>query len=298
MSTTHAFLENLRPRQWTKNLLLFAGVIFGQRLGETGCVARAAMGALVFCFASGAIYVFNDIADRELDSRHPYKSLRPIPSGRLPVATAVRAGGALVVIVLAAGFALGPLFGGAVIAFFAWNWLYTRVLKGIPILDVAGIGMSFVIRALAGVLVLEPSCAGVTISPWLLLCTLFLSFFLGFAKRRDEYLKVMPANGATRPVLRGYSEAMLNALIGASFGLTGMAYALYTVWPDTVAHFGTRDLVYTLPFVLAGMGRYLYLIYHAGRGGRPHEILLNDAVLQVVVLGWIIAAIRIIGASP
>ena len=136
------------------------------------------------------------------------------------------------------------------------------------------------------------------ISPWLLLCTLFLSFFLGFAKRRDEYLKVMPANGATRPVLRGYSEAMLNALIGASFGLTGMAYALYTVWPDTVAHFGTRDLVYTLPFVLAGMGRYLYLIYHAGRGGRPHEILLNDAVLQVVVLGWIIAAIRIIGASP
>ncbi|MCP4572376.1 MAG: decaprenyl-phosphate phosphoribosyltransferase [bacterium] len=298
MPTLRAFLENLRPRQWTKNLLLFAGVIFGQRLGEAGCVARAAVGALVFCLASGAIYVFNDIADRDLDARHPYKKLRPIPSGRLPVATAVRAGTALVAVVLAAAFLLGPRFGMVVAVFFAWNWLYTQVLKGIPILDVTGIGMSFVIRAVAGVLVLEPTCPDVTISPWLLLCTLFLSFFLGFAKRRDEFLKILPEGGDTRPVLRGYTEAMLNALIGISFGLTSMAYALYTVWPDTVAHFGTRDLVYTLPFVLAGMGRYLYLVYHEGRGGRPHEILLNDSVLQVIVLGWIIAAVRIIGATP
>jgi 4-hydroxybenzoate polyprenyltransferase len=198
--------------------------------------------------------------------------------------------------VLLAAIALGHLFAFSILAFFAWNWLYTRVLKGVPILDVTGIGVSFVVRAVAGVLVLEPSCPGVVISPWLLLCTLFLSFFLGFAKRRDEFLKIAPAGEVTRPVLRGYNEALLNALIGISFGLTCMAYALYTVWPDTVAHFGTRDLVYTLPFVLAGMGRYLYLVYHEGRGGRPHEILLNDPVLQVVVLGWVITAIRIIGA--
>lgn len=296
MPVTRAFLENLRPRQWTKNLLLFAGVIFGQRLGETGCVVRAALGAVVFCGASGAIYVFNDIADRDLDALHPYKKLRPIPSGRLPVRSAVRLGLGLVAVVLAAAFLLGPRFGLVVCFFFAWNWLYTRALKKVPIVDVSGIGMSFVIRAVAGVLVLEPTCPDVTISPWLLLCTLFLSFFLGFAKRRDEFLKVAPAGEETRPVLRGYHEAMLNALIGISFGLTCMTYALYTVWPDTVEHFGTRNLIYTLPFVLAGMGRYLYLVYREGRGGRPHEILLNDPVLQVVVLGWIITAIRIIGA--
>ncbi len=291
------FLENLRPRQWTKNLLLFAGVIFGQRLGETACIVRAAVGAVVFCLASGAIYVFNDIADRELDQRHPYKRLRPIPSGRLAVGAAARGGGVLVVLVLVAAFLLGVRFGAAVVAFFAWNWLYTKFLKAVPVLDVTGIGMSFVIRAVAGVLVIEASCPGVTISPWLLLCTMFLSLFLGFAKRRDEFIKVQPSeDGGSRPVLRGYTEPMLNVLIGVSFGLTSLAYALYTVWPDTVAHFGTRDLVYTVPFVLAGLGRYLYLVYHEGRGGRPHEILLNDALLQVVVVGWALAAISIIGA--
>jgi hypothetical protein len=155
--------------------------------------------------------------------------------------------------------------------------------------------MSFVIRATCGVFAILPSCPDVTISPWLLLCTFFLSLFLGFAKRRDELLKIAQGANETRPVLKGYTEPMVNALIGVSFGLTMMAYALYTVWPDTVAHFGTRDLVYTLPLVLAGMGRYLFLIYREERGGRPHEILLNDAALQAVVVVWILVAIRIIG---
>ena len=295
MSTWAAFFENLRPRQWTKNLLLFAGVIFAQRLGDQVCVTRAALGVLVFCFASGVIYIFNDIADLELDRRHPTKRLRPIAADRLPLEIAVRGGLALLIGVLLAAALLGPIFLGSVVVFFLWNWLYTRVLKRIPILDVAGIGVSFVIRASAGVFVLLPSCGDVTISPWLLLCTFFLSLFLGFAKRRDELLKVVPSGTETRPVLREYTEAALNAAIGISFGLTGMAYALYTVWPDTVAHFGTRNLVYTLPFVLAGMGRYLYLIYKEERGGRPHEILLNDAVLQAVVVSWVLISVRIIG---
>ncbi|RKZ18753.1 decaprenyl-phosphate phosphoribosyltransferase [bacterium] len=295
MSTAMAFVENMRPRQWTKNLLLFAGVIFAQRLGESACVTRAVLGVLVFCCASGVIYIFNDIADIDLDRRHPTKRLRPIASERLPLPVAVRGGLALLVVVLAAAALLGPAFLGAVSVFFLWNWLYTRVLKKVPVLDVSGIGMSFVIRATAGVFVLLPACPGVTISPWLLLCTFFLSLFLGFAKRRDELLKVAPRGDETRPALKGYTEAALNAGIGVSFGLTGMAYALYTVWPDTVAHFGTRSLIYTLPFVLAGMGRYLYLVYKEERGGKPHEILLNDAVLQVVVVGWVLVSIRIIG---
>lgn len=295
MSTFVVFLEALRPRQWTKNLLLFAGVIFAQRLGDSACVARAALGAVVFCFCSGAIYVFNDIADRELDRRHPDKRRRPVASGRLAVADAARGGLALVALCLVAAALLGRAFLAAVAVFFLWNWLYTRWLKRIPVLDVTGIGLSFVIRAGAGVAVLHPVAPGVGISVWLLLCTFFLSLFLGFCKRRDELLKIRQLDGVTRPVLRGYTEPMLNALIGVSFGLTSMMYALYTVWPSTVAHFGTRNLIYTLPFVLAGMGRYLFLVYKEERGGRPHEILLNDALLQVVVIAWVAAAIRIIG---
>ncbi len=295
MNYLNIFLENLRPRQWTKNLLLFAGVIFAQELGNTACLKRAVFGALVFCFSSGVIYVFNDIADRELDQRHPTKRNRPIASGRLPVAVAARLGGALLVLCLLAAWLLGPLFLSGLVSFFLWNLLYTGWLKKIPILDVSGIGMSFVIRAMAGVLVLIPVCPDVRISPWLLLCTFFLSLFLGFCKRRDEFLKVEQENNETRPVLRGYTEPMLNAMIGISLGLTSMMYALYTVWPDTVAHFGTDHLVYTIPFVLAGMGRYLYLVYQEDRGGKPHEILLNDFLLQIIVVGWIIVAIRIIG---
>lgn len=295
MSNPVVFLEALRPRQWTKNLLLFAGVIFAQRLGDTACVVRAALGAVVFCFCSGVIYVFNDIADRELDRRHPDKCRRPIASGRLQVPDAARGGLVLLGLCLAAAALLGRMFLAVVVVFFLWNWLYTRWLKRVPVLDVTGIGLSFVIRAVAGVAVLRPVAPGVGISPWLLLCTFFLSLFLGFCKRRDELLKIRQVDGMTRPVLRGYTEPMLNALIGVSFGLTSMMYALYTVWPSTVAHFGTRNLIYTLPFVLAGMGRYLFLVYREERGGRPHEILLNDALLQVVVIAWVAAAIRIIG---
>ena len=290
-----AFLENLRPRQWTKNLLLFAGVIFAQKLGETACVTRAFLGAVVFCLASGAVYIYNDMIDLELDRLHPYKKRRPIASGRLPLFWAVRSSLTLVVICLACGWLLGPAFLGMVALFFLWNWLYTNWLKRVPVLDVMGIGMSFVIRATAGVMVLLPACPSVGISTWLLLCTFFLSLFLGFCKRRDEFLRVDHSQETTRPVLREYSEPMLNALIGGSFALTTMMYALYTIWPSTVAHFGTQDLIYTLPFVLLGMGRYLYLVFLEDKGGKPHEILLSDVFIQITVVGWIGVAIKIIG---
>jgi 4-hydroxybenzoate polyprenyltransferase len=295
MDTFKAFLENLRPRQWTKNLLLFAAVIFAQKLGEPACLTRAFLGAVVFCLASGAVYVYNDMIDRDLDRLHPYKKLRPIPSGRLPLVLAARGCVILVGICLLSGWLLGEAFLGMVALFFLWNWLYTRWLKLVPVLDVMGIGMSFVIRAIAGVMVLLPASPGVGISPWLLLCTFFLSLFLGFCKRRDEFLRLDTSQGTTRPVLRDYSEPMLNALIGGSFALTTMMYALYTIWPATVEHFGTQNLIYTLPFVLVGMGRYLYLVFLEDMGGKPHEILLNDAFIQVIVLSWIGMAVKIIG---
>ena len=162
MDTFKAFLENLRPRQWTKNLILFAAVIFAQKLGEPACLTRAFLGAVVFCLASGAVYVYNDMIDRDLDRLHPYKKLRPIPSGRLPLAWAARGCAILVGICLLSGWLLGEAFLGMVALFFLWNWLYTRWLKLVPVLDVMGIGMSFVIRATAGVMVLLPACPGAT----------------------------------------------------------------------------------------------------------------------------------------
>lgn len=289
------FLESLRPRQWTKNLLLLAGVIFARKLGEPECLLRAFLAAGVFCLASGAVYLYNDHVDRDLDRRHPFKCLRPLASGRLDPVFAARAGLVLMAVCLAAAYLLGPVFLGGVAFFFLWNWLYTNFFKKLPVLDVVGIGMSFVIRASAGVFVLWPVHPEVRISIWLMLCTFFLSLFLGFCKRRDELLKIRPEQGETRPALRGYSEPVLNAMIGVSFALTTMMYALYTVWPDTVRHFGTRDLIYTLPFVLAGMGRYLYLVFLEDRGGRPHEILLSDVLLQIVVIAWTAVAVSIIG---
>lgn len=295
MTILAIFFESLRPRQWTKNLLLFAGVIFAQKLGDPGCLLRAFWGAAVFCCSSGVVYIFNDIADLEFDRLHPYKRFRPIASARLSVPVATRLGLGLLVFSLGMALLLGPLFLGGVSAFLVWNWLYTRWFKNVPVLDVMGIGISFVLRASAGVLVLLPISPGVGISVWLLLCTFFLSLFLGFCKRRDELLKLKPLAPSTRLALRGYTEPMLNALIGISFGLTMMMYALYTVWPATVDHFGTRNLVWTLPFVLTGMGRYLYLVFLEDKGGRPHEILLTDILLQLIVIGWVVAAVQIIG---
>ncbi|HOX25253.1 MAG TPA: UbiA prenyltransferase family protein [Candidatus Krumholzibacteria bacterium] len=292
-----ALAGSLRPRQWTKNLVLLAGVIFAQELRDPASALRALAACLIFCVASGAVYVFNDLADIEQDRLHPYKRLRPIASGRLPVRLAERAWAVLSGICLLASAALGWPFLSAVGAFFLWNWAYSRFLKKLPIIDVVGIGVSFVLRALAGVLVLIPLHPGLTISFWLLVCPFCLSLFLGFCKRRNELVKLSSESGTTRPVLLSYSETVLNAMIGASFGLTLAAYAVYTVWPSTVAHFGTRDLVWTTSFVFLGLWRYLYLVFKEGRGGRPHEILLNDLVLQLLVVGWIVVFVAIIGTG-
>jgi 4-hydroxybenzoate polyprenyltransferase len=288
-------LQSLRPRQWTKNLILLAGVIFAQEFTHPPSVLRAVAACLIFCLASGAVYIFNDIRDLGQDRLHPYKRLRPIAAGRLPVPVAWRIWATLVVGCLVAAAALGGPFLLATAGFFVWNTLYSTVLKRVAILDVVGIGVSFVLRALAGALVLVPLHPGLEISPWLLICPFFLSLYLGFCKRRNELLRVDREAATTRPVLVAYNETLLNTMIGTSFGMALAAYAMYTVWPATVSHFGTRDLVWTTAFVLLGLWRYTFLVFREGRGGRPHEILLNDPVLQVIVLGWIGMFVAIIG---
>ncbi len=288
-------LASLRPRQWTKNLLLFAGTIFARLLADPTCVSRAVAAFVVFCLASGTVYIVNDIADVAQDRLHPDKRRRPIASGRLAIPDARRAAVVIGALAVVGGALLGWPFLAAMLAFIGWNAVYTRWLKHVAIADVVGIGVSFVLRATAGWAVLLPVVPGVALSSWLLLCPFFLSLFLGFGKRRHELLSLAATGHTTRPVLTMYNETMLNVLIGTSFGLTLAAYALYTIWPTTVEHFGTRHLIWTTPFVFAGLWRYMYLIFRQGRGGRPHEILLNDPLLQVLVLGWISATVAIIG---
>lgn len=290
-----AFLENLRPRQWTKNLILFAGLIFSQNTAELALLLRAAAGCLLFCLLSGAIYVMNDIADVEMDRRHPSKKKRPIAAGRLAPRNAAVGAVMLTIISLGTAFLLGRGFGLTATGFFLLNVVYTFVLKKIVILDVLAIAGGFVLRAVGSVEVLREATEHIPLSPWLILCTALLAMFLGFAKRRVEFAEEKSGTGVIRPSLHDYSELLLNLLIGGSFALTVTAYILYTVSPGTVQQFQTGNLVLTVPFVITGMSRYLVLIFKDGQGGHPHEILLTDGRIQLSVLGWIVTACLVIG---
>ncbi len=288
-------VETLRPRQWTKNLILFAGLIFSQHTTDPTLFWRAAAGAALFCLLSSVVYIFNDIKDVEHDQRHPVKRNRPIASGRLEVRTAEYVALALVLVSLGCAVALGLRFAVVAALFLLLNVAYTHVLKRLVILDVMGIAAGFVLRAVASVEVLRDVVEHIPLSNWLILCTFLLALFLGFAKRRAEYMHVLPAGLETRPSLRFYNELTLNLLIGGTFALTVTAYTLYTVSAGTIAHFGTWHLALTVPFVVWGLGRYLVLIFKDGQGGRPHEILLTDVWIQLAVLGWIVTACLIIG---
>ncbi len=290
-------IESLRPRQWTKNLILFAGLIFSQNLGDTGLFLRAAAGAGVFSLLSGCIYLFNDIVDVDLDRQHPYKRFRPVASGRLTERAAGVQAVLIAVLALACAWLLGREFLLTALAFLLLNVVYSLLLKRYVIIDVMGIAASFVVRAVASVTVLAAVIPGLALSKWLILCTFFLSLFLGFSKRRSEFVRVLATGNHTRPSLHRYNEQLLNLSIGLSMGLTLMAYVMYTLWPHTVSHFGTNRLVFTSPFVFLGLGRYLVLVFREGQGGRPHEILLGDATIKIAVLGWIVSVCAIIGFS-
>ncbi|MBC8424769.1 decaprenyl-phosphate phosphoribosyltransferase [bacterium] len=294
-SSLRTIVETLRPRQWTKNLILFAGLIFSQHTTNPALFWRAAAGAALFCLLSGVVYIFNDIRDVEHDRRHPVKCNRPIASGRLDVRAAEFVAIALALVSLACAVALGLRFAVVAALFLLLNVAYTHILKRLVILDVMGIAAGFVLRAVASVEVLRGAVEHIPLSNWLILCTFLLALFLGFAKRRAEYMHVRPAGRETRPSLRFYNEPTLNLLIGGTFALTITAYTLYTVSAGTIAHFDTWRLVLTVPFVVWGLGRYLVLIFKDGQGDQPHEILLTDLWIQLAVLGWIVTAYLIIG---
>jgi 4-hydroxybenzoate polyprenyltransferase len=272
---------SLRPSQWTKNLIIFAGLIFGQRLLDPGAVLQAVAAFAVFCVLSGVVYLLNDVADRDEDRRHPLKRYRPIASGAVPVSAAVGLAAVLGSGALTAAFMLRFEFGAVAVAFLGLQAMYSGPLKHIVIIDVLTIAIGFVLRAVAGALVI-----GVAIGHWLLIVTLLLALFLALSKRRHEL--VLLAEGATnhRPILQEYSPYLLDQMISVVTASTLVAYAFSTISPEVIEKFGTDKLGLTFPFPLYGIFRYLYLVHHKEGGGSPSDLLLNDTPLLACVALW------------
>jgi len=276
-----AFVAALRPRQWTKNLLVFAGLIFSQGLNDPAHVARSVFAFAIFCLLSGGVYLVNDVVDAERDRAHPQKRLRPVASGRLPVSVALLAGSVLLIGASVAALLVSVPFGAVAVAYAVLLTAYSAGLKHVVIVDGLIIATGFVLRALGGVVVL-----GLELSNWLLLCTILLALFLTFGKRRHELLALEAGAADHRPILSEYSPQLLDQMIAVVTASTLMAYALYTISPETQAKLGTTRLPLTIPFVLYGIFRYLYLLYRRDLGGDPSEHLLTDRALMLDVALW------------
>ena len=284
---------SLRPSQWTKNLIIFGALGLSQRLLDVDAVLVSCAAFAIFCVLSGVVYLLNDIADREADRQHPLKRFRPIASGALPVPVAIGWALGLGLGGLGAAFWLRPLFGVVATSYVLLLALYSWQLKHIVILDVLTIAIGFVMRAAAGAVAIA-----VPISHWLYVLTILLALFLALSKRRHEL--VLLANGATshRRILAEYSPYLLDQMIAVVSASTIVAYAFYTVSPETVQKFGTDRLMLTLPFPLYGIFRYLYLVHLKEGGGSPADMLLTDKPLLLCVALWTVAvAIIIYGPS-
>jgi len=288
-STAASLFVSLRPDQWTKNLIVFAALIFAVKLLDPAALANASAAFLIFCALSGAVYLINDVSDREQDRLHPLKRARPIASGELSPGTALTAAVVLSVAALASAYSLRPAFAVAAAAYLSLFVVYTRSLKHVVVLDVMTIAIGFVLRAVAGGLVIN-----VHISNWLLVCTMLGALFLGFAKRRHEITLLAEGAKGHRRILEEYDPYLLDQMIGVVAAATMVAYIIYCASPETHALFGTEWLVLTTPFPIYGLFRYLYLVHRKAGGGNPSDMLLQDRPLQACVLLWGITAIVII----
>lgn len=279
----------LRPAQWAKNLFVLAPLVFAHRLIDLVSVQRALLAFLAFCVAASAVYLVNDIRDREEDRHHPRKRLRPIASGRLSVGAAAATALVLAAAAGAAALWLGGIFTGFLAGYLALNLLYSWGLKHVVILDVMVVSLGFVLRVLGGAAAIP-----VEVSKWLVLCTTFVSLFLAFSKRRHELVLLQGGANAQRRVLQSYSASFLDQMINVVTASTVVSYALYAVAPETIAKFGTDWLVYTIPMVLFGVFRYLYLIYQIPGDQNPTETILRDRPFLINVLLWTLAVVWIV----
>ena len=279
----------LRVRQWNKNLFIFAPLVFSKRLFESQSFLEVLVGFFLFSLASSSIYIFNDIIDIENDRQHPEKRHRPIASGKISLKFAISLSIFLGLGSLLVSSYINFTFGLIVLGYMILNILYSIILKNIVILDVMTISAGFVLRVIAGAEIVE-----VYPSSWIIICTILLSLFLGFSKRRHELVLLTDKSNNHREVLKHYSSYFLDQMIVLVTAATVMSYMFYTVSEETVKFFGTRHLVWTVPFVLYGIFRYLFLIHQKKEGGDPSEVVFRDRTMLVNVLLWVISCIIII----
>ncbi|HEX8988132.1 MAG TPA: decaprenyl-phosphate phosphoribosyltransferase [Rhodocyclaceae bacterium] len=282
-------LRLARPHQWLKNGFVLVGLLFGHAWGDPALVAAALLATAAFSFAASAVYVFNDFIDRESDRNHPKKRLRPLASGRVTPGGAVALGLFLAAAAATASLLAGTKVAALIAAYAVMNLAYSLALKNIVILDIFIIAAGFMLRILAGTLGL-----GIAPSPWLLFCSFFLTLFLGFAKRRAESLALAAAGRSEHPDDVRYGSEMLDKAIDICAACVVMSYALYAVNPDTIRLHGTGGLIYTVPFVIYGMFRYLHLLHSQHRGTDTADDLLRDRHLLASVLGWVATTMLLI----
>jgi 4-hydroxybenzoate polyprenyltransferase len=288
-STAGLLLTSLRPEQWTKNLIVFAGALFGGRLLDLGAMALAVGTFFIFCTLSGAVYLVNDWIDRESDRRHPLKRVRPIASGELDAGLALGTAAVLGAGAFVASLMIDPLLAAVAGGYLVLLVAYSTTLKHLVIVDVLTIATGFVLRAMAGAIAIA-----VPISQWLLVCTTLLALFLALSKRRHEL--TLLAAGATdhRPILEEYSPYLLDQMIAVVTASTLIGYAVYATSAETAQKLGTSRLGLTIPFVLYGIFRYLYLVHQKRGGGSPAALLLTDRPLLTCVALWAISVALIL----
>jgi len=282
-------VKSLRPKQWTKNLFIFAALVFSKNLFNLPLLIETSLAFFIFCLLSGCVYIVNDLADLESDKKHPLKSQRPLASGKLKFSEAV---GALIILVpvsLGFSFYMGMPFFLTALGYLFLQLAYSFLLKHIIILDVLSVACGFILRVVAGAMAIQ-----VKISPWLLICTILLALFLALSKRRHELILLEEGAQDHRKILKEYSPYLLDQMISVVTASTVMAYALYTMSGETIKKFGTKNLIFTIPFVLYGIFRYLYLIHQKKAGGNPESILLTDKPLIIAIILWIIAVALIL----
>jgi 4-hydroxybenzoate polyprenyltransferase len=279
----------LRPGQWTKNLFVFAALVFAERLGDADAVLKAIIAFFVFCALSSTVYVLNDVLDREQDRRHPLKASRPIASGALDPTFALTAAALLGLAAMIVAWVLGRQFFHTAAAYLVLLSTYSAFLKHKVILDVLTIAAGFTLRAAAGA-----AAIAVPISHWLLVCTTLLALFIALSKRRHELTLLTEKAIDHRPILGDYTPYLLDQMISVVTASTLIAYAFYTISPETTAKFGTDRLSLTIPFPLYGIFRYLYLVHRRDLGGSPAELVINDRPLLLCVGLWGLSVIAVI----
>ncbi len=279
----------MRPHQWVKNSFVLTGLLFGHAWNDPVLLTKAIIAFVSFCLISSTIYIINDIVDIEEDRHHPSKCKRPLPSGKLKISTAAKFAALLGAAGLGLAFFASLTVVGILLLYVIMNIAYSLKLKHVVILDVFIIATGFMLRILAGTLGL-----GIPPSQWLLLCGLMVTLFLGFSKRRAEIIALSADKSAHRKVLQEYSPVLLDQMIVVTAAGLIMSYSLYSMSAETIRIHGTANLIYTVPFVIYGVFRYLYLLHHQSSGGDPSKDLVRDPHMLIVLLAYLATTILLI----